>query len=123
MENLDVAVNASPEMKTGQEVEFTGFEDIDQIVGDAVAHIFVKVSFVAEALKIEFQAFQFNADFVGNVLESDLCIIGLSRFGAKAGKFRAKMRDEIVSLGMGIGENFHVFDIITFVKLRPREKS
>ena len=82
------------------------FRNCNKIVKDSIGDLFVKNPFISELLQIQLQTLQFNANLIGNVLESEQTKIGLSRFWANRCKFGAGNFDHVITIGVRVFECF-----------------
>src|SRR5690606_5907686 len=81
------------------------FDDGDEVIHDPVSHRFVENAFVAETLQVHLEALQFHAVLIGNVVEDDGAVVGLTGFGAHRGKLGATMLDGKIALWAGVVEH------------------
>ncbi len=65
-----------------RQCECAWFDDRDKVIQNAIGNVFVKNALIAKALEIHFQAFQFDALLVGDVLKRQAAKVGLAGFGA-----------------------------------------
>jgi hypothetical protein len=68
----------------------------------------IKNAFIAVALHIELQTFEFYAGFIGAILDCYFAEVGLGGFGADAGKFGAADGNTIITLWGGVIEQFQL---------------
>src|SRR5207245_9541374 len=79
-------------------------EQYNEIIADACGAAFVKGSLVPEGPDIEFQAFQFHALSVRDIVEKKRCEVRLSGLRAQAGELRDLHPDQIVATRARIGK-------------------
>ena len=83
-----------------------GLGDGYEIVKNAIRDIFVEDPFISEALKVQFEALEFDAKFVRHVAENQHAEIWLARFGANRSELGAADFNLIVTVGEAVVENF-----------------
>ena len=81
----------------------------DQIVQNAVGHIFVEMTLIAERPHVKFKALQFHALLIRNVIKDQGGKIGLTGFGAEAGELGNLHMDMVIALRVRIGEGLECF--------------
>ena len=59
---------------------------------------------VSEGLVVEFEAFKFDAEFVGDVGEGDGAEVGVACFRAERGELFGDVLDGVVAVGRGVIE-------------------
>ncbi len=79
---------------------------LDEIIQDAVGHLFVEDPLIAIALQVQLQRLQFHTDFVRCVGEHQRAVIRLASLGADARELWANDLDAVISPRSGIGKGF-----------------
>ncbi len=102
----DIGENATAHIKLGGQAHEARFGRLDQIIQDAIGDVFVKVAFLTKSPNVQFQAFEFDAGFVGNVIQIQGREIGLAGFGAQTSELGDFHMDVKIALGLGIGKGF-----------------
>jgi hypothetical protein len=77
-----------------------------EIVENLVCDGFVEGTLVAVRPQVELPRFEFHAKFIRNVFHADCREVRLSGFRAQAGKLGAFEADDVVPIGIGVGESF-----------------
>jgi hypothetical protein len=80
-----------------------------EIVQDFVCNRLMERTLVPIAPEVEFEAFQFHAEFVGYVRDADCCEIRLTGLGTEAGEFRTIYLDIIIPARIRILKNLEFF--------------
>ena len=111
-----VAVGVDGEAAAGKEFapdfDVPGMEEVDQVVHDDIYAVFMEVTVIAEAEKVELQGFTFYHEISGNVGDVDGGKIGLPCLRAEAGEFRTVEFDKIVAVFVFIGNSFQIVGVI-----------
>ena len=102
----DLRMQSASGRKFGGYFDVSGLHGRDHVVENLIGQPFVENAFVAIRLQVEFQAFEFDAQLVGDVLERNRSVVGLSGFRAQRREFRTHVRDEIVAIRIRIVERF-----------------
>ena len=83
-----------------------GLYRFHEIIQDLVGNGFMESAFVPVAPKIELEAFQLHAEFVGHIADTDRGKIRLAGLGAEAREFRALHLNIVIPAGIRILEDF-----------------
>ena len=100
----DVGEDAAAHVEAGGEAHEPGLGGADEVVEDAVGDVLVEVAFVAEAPDVEFEALQFDAAAVGDVVKRQRGEVRLPGLGTEAGELRDLHMDLVVALRVGVVE-------------------
>ena len=87
----------------------SGLGRFDQIVQDTVGDGFMERTFIPVAPEIELETFQFHAEFVGHITNTDRRKVRLTGLGTKACEFRALHLNVIIPSRTGIFEDLEFF--------------
>jgi len=79
---------------------------LGEVVEDEVRDVLIECAVVAELLKVMLEGFEFDAEPIGDVNESQGAKIGLTGFGTHGGEFGADGGDGVVAVGELILEGF-----------------
>jgi len=71
---------------------------MNEIVQDAIGNIFVKDTFIAKFLQVEFEALELYAFHIGNIAKGQCSKVRLARFWAHGGEFRAYDLDMVFTV-------------------------
>jgi len=102
----DDGAEAAPYIEIADNGQIARIEEFHQVGQNAIGDFFIKRADIAERVEIKFERFEFDADFVGDIVHRDCCKVGLSGFRANGGKFRRGMDNTVISLRVGIGKSF-----------------
>ncbi len=102
----DHAVDTAARRPVADQPHESRFHCRHQVVQDAVSDALVEDTLIAELLQVQLQAFQFDANFIRNVLEHQRPEVRLSRLWANAGKLRAIDLDRVVAIRVGVRKRF-----------------
>lgn len=80
-----------------------------KVVKNAIRDIFVEDPFISEALKVQFEAFEFHAKFVWDISKNQHPKIRLASFWADGRKLWAANFNLIVAVRKAVFENFEFF--------------
>ena len=82
-----------------------GIHEFYEVFHYYINAVLMEIPVVAKAEEIEFQAFAFYHLGSGNIIYYDTTEIGLTCFGAQGSEFGAGERDQILVVGMLVGES------------------
>ena len=105
----DIGENTATHEEFRRQAHETRLERLDQIVKNAVGHGFVEAAFVAERPHVELETLEFDAGFLGNVVQNQRGEVGLAGFRTQAGEFRDFHVDVKIAMRCRIGESFEGF--------------
>ena len=105
----DVGENAATYVELGGQTHEARLQGFDEIVKDAVGDGFVKTALVAERPDVELQAFEFDAGFLGDVVENQGGEVRLSGHRAQAGEFGNFHMDVEIPLWRRVREGLQGF--------------
>jgi chromosome segregation protein len=105
----DVGKDAAAHVELCSEPHEARFGGRDQVVQYAVGDIFVKMSFFAERPHVKFEAFQFDALFIGDVIQDQCGEIRLSGLRAQAGELGNLHVDVVITARIRVREGFQRF--------------
>ena len=108
MFNDDYGGQSAARGKFSSQSNATRLDFEHEIVQNAVGHIFIKNTLVTKILKIQFQAFKFDAFFIGHIAESHDPEIGLAGFWTDGSEFGAFDFDSVISIGELIFKRFEI---------------
>jgi hypothetical protein len=80
-----------------------------EIVKNAIRDIFIEDPFISEALKVQFEALEFDAKFVGYVAENQHAEVRLARLGANGSELWATDFNLVIAIRKTVFENFKFF--------------
>jgi len=103
---FDADGDAASDGEIGVDLAPSWVEDFHEVVENAVGYVFVEDAFVAEGPEVEFEGFGFDDFLVGDVADGNVGEVGLASHGANAGKFIGGKFDEIIAIGVAVGEGF-----------------
>lgn len=89
-----------------RESQATRLHDGDEIVENRVREAFVENALVSVRLKIELQTLEFDAKLVGDELERQRPVVGLTRLRAERRELGADVRDNVIPLRARVVEEF-----------------
>ena len=107
----DDGADTATAFPVGDDFHVLGVHHFSQIITDFVGNGFVENTLIAEALEIEFEALEFDAQVLGDETDGDRAKVGVTGFGAGAGELFGDMLDEKISAGCGGRETFEQFDV------------
>lgn len=102
--DFDDGGDTTASLPMGFDGQLAGGGDSDEIVENAIGDILIEDAFVAEFLEIEFEAFELNAQTIGDVAEDECAEIGLTGFGADRSELGAFDLDGVIPLREGVFE-------------------
>ena len=89
-----------------RESQATRLHDGDEIVENRVREAFVENALVSVRLKIELQTLEFDAKLVGDELERQRPVVGLTRLRAERRELGADVRDNVIPLRARVVKEF-----------------
>ena len=101
-------VDPTPNVKITHHLHVAGTAGLYQIFQDSIGYLLVEGPFVSVGPEVEFKGLQFDAEFVGDIGDSDRRKIWLTAPRAKAGKLRTLEADFVISLRGRIREGLKV---------------
>ena len=120
--NAVIAVRINGKTAAGKEFApyfyIAGTEQTNQVGHNHIDAVFVEITVIPIAEKVELQGFAFYHPFIRNIGNIDGGEIGLPRFRAEAREFRTIELDEIIPVFMLIGNFFQKIRIIIIEILR-----
>jgi 7-carboxy-7-deazaguanine synthase len=96
--------NAPAWRELGRQRGGSRLQHMDKIIHYLVGHVFVKYSFIAKGLQIDFQAFEFNTKLLRNIFKRQCSEVRLPCLGADGRELRTNNFDDVVPLRKLIGE-------------------
>lgn len=90
----------------GGKAQTARLHDGNEIVEDRVRQPFVKNALVAVRLEVEFQALKLDAQLVGDELERQRPVVGLTRLRAERRELGADVRDDIIPFRARVVKEF-----------------
>jgi hypothetical protein len=100
----DVRVNPAAHIPAPGDSHVARFDRLREHVANIVSDLFMKGTDVAKTPHIDFQRFELDTTFVGDVINRDVREIGLPGERAMAGELRNLNVDQIVAIGVGVLE-------------------
>ena len=105
----DVGEDAAAHVEFCRETHETRLSSSNQIIQNAVGHVFVEMAFLTERPHVQLEAFQFNAILVGDVIQDQRGEIRLAGFRTQAGEFRNFHVDVVIALRLRVGKCLQSF--------------
>ena len=102
-------MNAAAYEKVRFDGHVTRLHRFDEIVQDLVRDHLMERAFVPVAPKIKLEAFEFHAEFIGYVGDTDRRKIRLPGLGTKAREFWALHLNRVIPAGIGVLEYLEFF--------------
>ena len=87
MFDANISKDTAAHEKFGGQAQKARINGRDEIVQNLVGHRFMKTAFVAESPDVKLQTFEFDAEFVWNIVKRQRGKVGLTGDRAQAGKF------------------------------------
>src|SRR5450759_2767172 len=103
-------VNAAANLEVALDARSPRLGGCYQIVEDLVGHGLVEGTLVAVRPQVELPGFQLDAEGVGDVLDLNRREVWLAGLRAQAGELGTFEADDVVPLGIGVGEGFEILD-------------
>ena len=100
----DVDRDAAPGVPVGAEAEPDGIEQSDEAFGDVQRAGFMEGAVIAEGGEVDFEGFAFDQPGFRQIVDDDVGEVGLAGEGAEGGEFGAGEADEVVCVGVGVGD-------------------
>ena len=104
MGSSDCGVNSSAHKEIPDDLHEPGLDGDDQVVQNAVGDCLMEGPFITVGPQIEFEGFQFHAEFFGDVSDLDRGKIRLAGLGTEAGKLGAVKPDLVIPVRLGVWE-------------------
>ena len=95
-------------------LQILGIHQFHQVFHDGIHAVFMEVSVVAEAEKVQLQAFAFHHLLVRNVADTDFGKVRLTGDGAQGGELRAVEAYPVVVVLMLVLEGFQYTGVVRF---------
>ncbi len=105
----DVGEDAAAHIEFCGEAHEARLRGGDQIIQDAVGHVFVEMALVAERPDVELEAFEFDAGGIGNIVEYQRGEIRLAGLGAQTGELGNFHVNVVIPSRIGVGKRFQIF--------------
>ena len=105
-----VAIGVDRESAAGEEFaphfDVPGMQQFDEVCHDHIDAVFMEITMISIAKKVQFQRFAFYHVFVGNIGNINGSKVRLTRLWTKAGEFRTIEFDKEIPVRMLIGDAF-----------------
>lgn len=90
--------DAAAWIEQADDLQIFGVHKLDEIFHDNIHAVFMKITMVAEAEKVELQALALHHQRTRDVIDNDMPKVRLARLGTKRGELRTVERHQIVVL-------------------------
>src|SRR5215471_7545136 len=98
-----------PRREGGDDFHLPGTTSRDEVFEDAIGHMLVKHAVIAEALQVQLERFELDAQPVGDVSNRQLSEIGLTGLGADRRELRTDRFDRIIAVRELVFESLQLF--------------
>ena len=113
---IRIDADATARREQPRDLDILGIHELDEILHDDVDTILMEVAVVAEGEEIELQALAFHHLHIGDIADTDLRKVGLTRDGTERGELGAVEPHPVVVLLMLVGEGLqHLRGIIHLI--------
>lgn len=107
----DCAADAASALPVGDDFHVLGVHHLGEVITNLIGDRFIENTLIAEALQIQLQALEFDAQILGDEANRHRAKVGMPGLGAGAGEFFSDVFDEKIPARGRCRETFKKLDI------------